>query len=89
MANQPTRTGLQPATIPRKVQEIVFRHTAEDTTPIAPNIKQSGCKYHAITSDNTMSVTIRGRAFCGGYIRFDGNTLSRVLFILASMSLSR
>jgi hypothetical protein len=89
IANQPMRTGLQPATIPRKVQEIVLRHIAEDTIPINPTTKQSGCNIQAKTSAIIISPKISGKAFCGGVIRPEAKARSLVLSILASKSRSR
>ena len=36
MAYQPISTGALPATIPNKVHEMDFRHTADEMTPIKP-----------------------------------------------------
>src|SRR4030043_264566 len=79
MANQPISTGLQPATIPRKVHEIVLRHTDEAMTPIRPNRKQSGCNIQAKANPTTISPMISGRTFCGGGIRFEGRARLDVL----------
>src|SRR4030043_1819101 len=83
-ATQPISTGVQPATIPRKVHEIVLRHTDEAMTPISPNRKQRGCSTQAKANPKTISPMIRGRVFCGGAIRLDGKARLDVLVIRAS-----
>ena len=63
IAYQPINIGALPAIMPKKVHDIVLRHTAEATTPTMPMKKHIGDKIQASARPIKMSDQGQGQRF--------------------------